>query len=199
MFSLTWWNQLCPFWCKTCWYLDPRKTNMEPKKWRFGRCFVSLLPFKKGIYRSQPLVFRASVRGVSRCPGVHKMIQQGGKERGPQFFSTDIVCVFGVACLQLGLDIFGQHCRGMSWHWSGILNEVLKVTCDLMLICGKESSKRHAIVGNNHSQQFADSMLHPFWRCIPISWYHHTTYALSHKHRYILYTYLYIFVKYIYT
>lgn len=51
------------------------------------------------------LVFGASVRGVSQAvPGCHKMIQRGGKERGPQFFSTDIVCVFGVARLQLGLD-----------------------------------------------------------------------------------------------
>ena len=36
------------------------------------------------------------------------MIQRGGKERGPQFFSTDILCIFSVACLQLGLDMVGR-------------------------------------------------------------------------------------------
>ena len=52
------------------------------------------------------------------------MIQRGGKERGPQFFSTDIVCVFGAACLQLGLDMVGRFWGGGCG--SGILNEVLK-------------------------------------------------------------------------
>ena len=41
------------------------------------------------------------------------MIQRGGKERGPQFFSTDILCIFSVACLQLGLD----------WTWLDVFGE----------------------------------------------------------------------------
>ena len=46
-----------------------------------------------------------------RCPGISpnpQLFQRGGKERGPKIFSTDIVCVFGVARLQFGLDVFGE-------------------------------------------------------------------------------------------
>jgi len=40
-------------------YVTPLKINMEPKKWRFGRCFFL---FNRVMFRFQPLIFRGVMK-----------------------------------------------------------------------------------------------------------------------------------------
>lgn len=58
-----------PCWCNTCWHLDPRKLTWNPTNGGLEDVFFPS-SFKMVIFRPQPLVFGASVRGVSQAvPG----------------------------------------------------------------------------------------------------------------------------------